>query len=401
MFSVASVFVATTAPSSRLVSDDLEARAISWRRYLHAHPELSFEEHETSAFVEQTLRSFGALEIERPAGTAVVARLQGARPGKVVVLRADMDALPILEENDVPYVSTRPGVMHACGHDGHTAMLLGAAQILVERRHELSGEVRFVFQHAEELPPGGARSVVDSGVVDGADLIAGVHLLSGLETGKVSSVPGAVMAAADLFTLEIVGRGGHGANPHETVDPVAVAAQVITNLQQIVARETDPFDSVVVSVTTLAAGSARNVIPGSVRLGGTVRTLSVARRAEVRDAMERVIAGLTSAHRATYQFGFEVGYDPVVNDRGAAAAVQRAIVQELGESALVEFPPVMGGEDFSAYCAVAPAAFFWVGSGNDELGTAFPHHHPRFDIDEAALRDGIAVFVRTALDALR
>lgn len=209
------------------------------------------------------------------------------------------------------------------------------------------------------------------------------------------------MAAADLFTLEIIGRGGHGANPHETVDPVAVAAQVITNLQQIVARETDPFDSIVVSVTTLTAGTARNVIPGSVRLGGTVRTLSHARRAEVRDAMERVISGITSAHRATYRFDFEAGYDPVVNDVDASAAVRRAVVTELGESELVEFPPVMGGEDFSAYAAVAPAAFFWVGSGNDELGTGFPHHHPRFDIDEAALRDGIAVFVRTALDALQ
>ncbi len=393
--------MATTAPGQRLVSDDLETRAIAWRRHLHANPELSFEEHETADFVEQTLRSFGGLELERPAGTAVVARLHGARPGKVVVLRADMDALPILEENDVPYVSTRPGLMHACGHDGHTAMLLGAAQILVERRDELAGEVRFVFQHAEELPPGGARSLVEAGVVDGADLVAGVHLLSALETGRASSRAGAVLAAADLFTLEILGRGGHGANPHETVDPVAVAAQVITNLQQIVARETDPFDSVVVSVTTLDAGTARNIIPGSVRVGGTVRTLSTARRQEVRDAMERVIAGVTAAHRATYRFDFEVGYDPVVNDGAASAVVREAIVAELGEEALVEFPPVMGGEDFSAYCSVAPAAFFWVGSGNEELETTFPHHHPRFDIDEASLRDGIAVFARTALDTLR
>ena len=400
MFPVAWLPMTTTTATPRLVSDDLAARTIAWRRHLHANPELSFEEHETSAFVEETLRSFGGLEIERPAGTAVVARLHGARPGNVVVLRADMDALPIHEENDVPYVSTRPGVMHACGHDGHTAMLLGAAQLLCERRDELAGEVRFVFQHAEELPPGGARGVVDSGVIEGAALVAGVHLLSGLETGKVSSVAGPVMAAADLFTLDIIGRGGHGANPHETVDPVVIAAQVIVNLQQIVARETDPFDSVVVSVTTLAAGVARNVIPGSVRLGGTVRTLSTSRRAEVRDAMERVIAGVTSAHRATYAFDFEVGYDPVVNDLEASAAVRQAAIDELGESALAEFPPVMGGEDFSAYGEVAPAAFFWIGSGNEELETTFPHHHPRFDIDEAALRDGVAVFVRTALDAL-
>src|SRR3954451_10211030 len=384
----------------RLVPEDLEARAIAWRRHLHANPELSFEEHETAAFVEQTLRSFGGLEIERPAGTAVVARLHGSRPGKTVVLRADMDALPILEENMLPHASTRPGVIHACGHDGHTAMLLGAANVLLRHRDELAGEVRFVFQHAEEKPPGGARDLVAAGVIEGADLVAGVHLLSSLDTGHVSAAPGAVMAAADLFTLEIVGAGGHGANPHETVDPVAVAAQVITNLQQLVSRETDPFDSVVVSVTTLSAGTARNVIPGSATIGGTVRTLSLARRGEVRDAMERVIAGVTAAHRASYRFDYEVGYDPVVNDRDADAAVQRALVQELGEEALVEVPPVMGGEAFSAYGAVAPAVFFWVGSANEELGTTFPHHHPRFDIDEAALRDGIAVFARTALDAL-
>jgi amidohydrolase len=393
--------MATTEARSGLVTNDLEARAIAWRRHLHAHPELSFEEHETAAFVEETLRSFGDLEIARPAGTSVVATLKGDRPGKIVILRADMDALPILEENDLPYASTRPGVMHACGHDGHTAMLLGAAQLLVERRVEIAGEVRFVFQHAEELPPGGAREIVAAGVVDDAALVAGVHLNSAVATGLVSVVPGAVMAAADLFSLEIIGRGGHGAFPHETVDPVAVAAQVVSGLQQIVARETDPFDSVVVSVTTLSAGSARNVIPGSAVLGGTVRTLSLERRTDVRDAMERVIAGITSAHRASYRFDFEVGYDPVVNEPEATRTVRRAIETELGEAAFVEVAPVMGGEDFSAYGAVAPSAFFWVGSANPSLETTYPHHHPRFDIDEAALRDGIAVFARTALDALR
>ena len=392
--------MASTEVRGELVSPELEARASAWRRHLHANPELSFEEHETSAFVEQTLRSFGGLEIERPTPTSVVARLRGSRPGKVVALRADLDALPIHEENDVPYVSTRPGVMHACGHDGHTAMLLAAASALVARRDSLAGEVRFVFQHAEELPPGGAKALVAAGVVEGADLVAGIHLHSGLGTGLLSVMPGAVTAAADLFTLEIVGRGGHGAFPHETVDPVAVAAQVITNLQHIVARETDPFDSVVVSVTTLHGGVARNVIPGSVVLGGTVRTLNAGRREEVRDAIERVVRGVTEAHRATFAFDYVVGYDPVVNDPRAAAAVRDAIVGELGDAAFVEEPPVMGGEDFSAYGDVAPAAFFWVGSGNEELGTTFPHHHPRFDIDEAALRGGAAVFVRTALDVL-
>ena len=387
--------------SSTLISSDLEERMIAWRRHLHAHPELSFHEHETAAFVERTLASFGGgLEIERPTATSVVARLRGDRPGKVVALRADLDALPIEEENDVPYASTRPGVMHACGHDGHTAMLLGAVHALMERRQSLSGEVRFVFQHAEEVPPGGARALVDLGVVDDADVVTGVHLNSGMSTGTLSVVPGSVTAASDLFDLEITGRGGHGAYPHETIDPVAIAAQVITSLQHVVSRETDPFDSVVVSVTTLAGGTARNVIPGRVTLGGTVRTLSTHRRAEVREAIERVARGVTEAHRAGYRFDYTIGYDPVVNDRGVAELVARGIQEELGEAALVEHPPVMGGEDFSAYGERVPVAFFWVGSGNEELGTTWPHHHPRFDIDEAALRRGATVFVRTALDAL-
>jgi amidohydrolase len=388
------------ASRSELVPPDLAVRTIAWRRHLHANPELSFEEHETSSFVEQTLRSFGGLEIERPTPTSVVARLRSSRPGKIVALRADLDALPIQEENDVPYASTRPGVMHACGHDGHTAMLLAAAEVLVERRDSLAGEVRFVFQHAEEKPPGGATALVAAGVVDGADLVVGIHLLSGLDTGQISVQPGAVTAAADLFALEIVGSGGHGAFPHETVDPVAVAAQVIANLQHVVARETDPFDSAVVSVTSVHGGTAKNVIPGSVTLGGTIRTLSAAQRAELRGAIERVIRGVTEAHRASYRFDYEVGYDPVVNDREATAAVREAVVGELGLDTLVVRPPVMAGEDFSAYGAAAPAAFVWVGSGNEALGTTHPHHHPRFDLDEAALSSGTAVFVRTALDAL-
>jgi amidohydrolase len=260
--------------------------------------------------------------------------------------------------------------------------------------------VRFVFQHAEELPPGGAEALVAAGVVDGADLVVGVHLDSGLRTGLLSVMPGPVTAAADLFTLEITGRGGHGAFPHDTIDPIAVAAQVISNLQHVVARETDPFDSAVVSVTTVHAGTAKNVIPGSVRLGGTVRTLSAARREGVRAAIERVVRGVTEAHRASFTFDYEIGYDPVVNEPAASAIVREAILAELGEAAFVEQPPVMGGEDFSAYGTVAPAAFFWVGSGNEALGTTFPHHHPRFDIDEAALRLGTTVFVRAALDVL-
>lgn len=383
---------------SALVSPELERQVIAWRRHLHAHPELSFEEVETSQYVEQALRSLDGLEIARPAPTAVVATLRGGRPGRVLALRADMDALPIQEESGLEFASTRPGVMHACGHDGHTAMLLGAAQALTARRDELAGEVRFVFQHAEEKLPGGARQLVEAGVMDGVDLVVGAHLASMKETGKVGCPVGPMAAAADTFSAQVRGRGGHAAAPHRTVDPIVVASQVVTNLQHLVSRGVDPIESAVVSVTRFHAGTADNIIPEVVELGGTVRTFDAEVRAGVREGLERVFRGVTEAHGATYTLAYEDGYAPVVNDGAAAEAVLEAARAELGEDAIMDAEPIMGGEDFSAYLAEAPGAFFWVGAGHED---AIPHHHPRFTLDESAFRVGTAVFVRTALDYLR
>jgi amidohydrolase len=392
--------VATSAETRRLVPGDLEAQAIHWRRHLHARPELSFEEHETSAFVADLLHSFGGLEIEHPTPTSVVAVLRSGRPGKTLAFRADMDALPIQEENDVPYASTRPGVMHACAHDAHTAILLAAARILTERRDELAGELRFVFQHAEELPPGGAQELVDAGVMDGVDAVVGIHLFSTVPVGLVAAQPGPLLAFADTFRIEVHGRGGHAAAPHETVDPIVVAAQVVTNLQQLVSRTIDPLDQGVVSVTRISGGTAKNVIPETVELLGTVRTFKPETKTALVAGIERVLRGVTEAHGATYTFHYEDGYPAVVNDAEVAAIVEEAARAELGEHAVTRIEPVMGGEDFSAYLHRAPGAFFVVGTRNEAIGAAFPHHHPRFAIDEASLRDGIAVFARTALDML-
>ena len=292
---------------SDLVTPELESQAIAWRRHLHANPELSFAEHETSRFVEETLHSFGAFDIERPTPTSVVARLRGERPGKVLALRADMDALPIQEEVDLPFASRVPGVMHACAHDGHTAMLLATAKLLAGRRGELAGEARLVFQHAEELPPGGARELVARGVLDGVDAIVGAHLMSTYEAGTVVAQAGPLMAAADSIEIEIRGRGGHAAYPHAAVDPVVVAAQAVTALQQIVSREIDPLDNAVVSITRIHAGAANNVIPEAVELGGTVRTFRPGSRTAVREAIERVLRGVTEAHRATYAYELRGG----------------------------------------------------------------------------------------------
>jgi amidohydrolase len=384
-----------------LVTPELEAKAIAWRRRLHANPELSYEEVETSQLVFDELTSIGGLELERPTPTSVVARLLGDRPGATLALRADMDALPIQEENTFEFASVRPGVMHACGHDGHTAMLLAAATLLTGRRQELAGEVRFVFQHAEEKPPGGAGELVAAGVIDGADAIVGAHLTSGLEVGKVAIRSGAFMAAADTFEIEIRGSGGHAALPQRTVDPIAIAAQAVNGLQQIVSRETDPLESVVVSVTRIEGGTTDNVIPERVALGGTVRTFSAEARTRTQEAIERVLRGVTLAHRADFSFTYREGYAPVINDHDLAAVVEASARAELGDDAVVTAEPKMAGEDFSAYQKIVPGVFFNVGAANEAMGVVHPNHHPRFTIDESALAVGISVLARTALDICR
>jgi amidohydrolase len=367
--------------------------AIAWRRHLHAHPELSYREHETAAFVRERLAAFGRVKLCTPTPTSVVATLAGSGPGPTLALRADMDALPIHEESGVAFASQVDGVMHACGHDCHTAMLLAAARVLSTMSDELPGELRFVFQHAEEVPPGGAAEIVGSGVLDGVDAVIGCHLLSDMEVGTIAALEGACTAAADVFSVRILGRGGHAAFPHTAVDPIAVAAQAVSSLQFVVARDTPPLEPVVVSVTRIAGGTADNVIPESVELGGTVRTYGEERRRETREAIERVLAGVTAAHRATYEFEYVEGYASVVNDESLTA-----LVRQVAGTRLVERSPLMAGEDFSAYQRVAPASFFFVGAGGDG---AVPHHHPRFVINEDALAIGVETLTAIATRFLR
>ena len=386
--------------STPVTPDAVRDTVVAWRRQLHQEPELSFEETRTSRFVADTLAGFGGLEISRPTPTSVVARLVCSANGPVIAMRADMDALPIHEANDHAFVSRTPGVMHACGHDGHTAMLLGAAQVLVARRHQLQGEVRFIFQHAEELPPGGARELVEAGVLEGVDLVIGAHLWLPLAFGAVSVKAGPLMASPDNFRIVIEGAGGHAAMPHVTVDSIAIAAQVVTNLQHVVSRGVDPLASVVVSVTRIAGGTAYNVIPGSVELEGTVRTFDPELRDRVPQLMERVIAGVSAAHGARYRFVFTRGYHPVVNAPEATELLQRAVTRALGPDALVDATPTMGGEDFSAYQQQVPGAFFFIGARNEARGIVHPHHHERFDLDERALDYGTRIFVAAAEEYL-
>lgn len=389
----------TTATLSDLVAG-IQAEVVGYRRHLHRNPELSFHEEKTAQFVYETLESFGGLELSRPTETSVVAQLVGDRPGRALAIRADMDALPIQEENGFEFASQNPGVMHACGHDGHTAMLLGTAKLLAGMKDRINGEVRFLFQHAEELFPGGAEQMVEAGVMDGVDAVIGIHLWASLPVGKIGVKYGPMMAAPDTFEIRVKGSGGHAALPQETVDAIAVGAQVVTNLQHVVSRETDPIDNVVLSVTKFSGGSAYNVIPGTVEMLGTVRTLDPEVRERVPEIMERVVKGVTEAHGAEYEFEYRFGYRPLINDDEVTRVIEETVRETFGDEALEIMRPTMGGEDFSAFQQKAPGAFFWVGAGNEERGIVYPHHHPLFTVDEDAFPYGIKAFVNATFKLL-
>ena len=388
----------------RATPETVRDLVVGWRRHLHRNPELSFHEERTARFVADTLADAFAgvdgCEITHPTATSVVARVVGPHPGPVLAMRADIDALPIHEANTHDFVSGTPGTMHACGHDGHTAMLLGAARVIAARRDALHGEVRFIFQHAEELPPGGAEELVNAGVLDGVDMVIGAHLWLQLPVGKVGVKNGPLMAANDTFRISILGAGGHGAIPQQTIDSIVIAAQVVTNLQHVVSRNVDPLEPAVITIGRIAGGTTSNVIPGSVELEGTMRMLTPELRVRIPELMERVVAGITSAHGARYTFEIDPGYRPVVNDSGAAELVRRAVIASVGADALVEATPTMAAEDFSAYQQRAPGAFFFVGARNEERGIVHPHHHSCFDLDERALDVGTRVFVQAAMEML-
>ncbi|WP_216320176.1 amidohydrolase [Deinococcus aestuarii] len=377
---------------------DLREQLVAWRRHLHMHPEVGFHEHETAAYIEAELRKMPGLTVSRPTGTSVLAVLKGGKPGRTLLLRADIDALPMEEENTFEYVSQNPGAMHACGHDGHTAILLGVARLLSGDAANVPGEVRMIFQHAEEIGPGGAEELVmQTELMDGVDVVTGLHLNSQLPVGMVAVKPGAFMAAPDTIHITIKGKGGHGAHPEETVDPIAVGAQVVTNLQHVVSRHVAALDALVVSVTSFHSGTTHNVIPDTANMLGTVRTFDAELRERAPGMIERVIKGVCEAHGAGYEFRYEPGYRPVINTDWVAAQLREIALETVGPEHYRDAKPTMGGEDFSAYLQKAPGAYFNVGSGSDEADSRWPHHHPRFTLDEASLETGVRMLHAAAL----
>lgn len=382
------------------LADDVKAQVIEWRRHLHANPELSFKEHETGEFIVKVLESFGGIEISRPSGTSVVGRLKGSMPGPVVAIRADFDALPITEATGLPFASKNTGVMHACGHDGHTAILLGTASILSRLRDRIAGEIRFLFENGEETPPGGAVGMIANGAMDGVDRVIGLHLWSPYETGVVQVNARHVMAACDIFTIEVKGKGGHIGTPHTAVDPIAIGAQIVTNLQHLVAREINPLHSAVVGVTEFHSGRSVGVIPATATIGGGTNTFN----AEARDLIERrigeIAAGICAAHGAACDYTYTRIYDAVINDPETAAIVSDVATRLFGAATVGELPPIMPGEDFSAFGQRAPSCFVLLGAGNAARGITAPHHDAAFDIDEDALTMGVRLFVHSAFALL-
>jgi amidohydrolase len=381
------------------VRPDVVAEVIATRRDLHAHPELGFEETRTAEIVAERLRSFG-YDVHTGIGkTGVVGVLRGTRPGKTIMLRADMDALPIEEENPVPYRSQTTGTMHACGHDGHVAMLLGAARLVSERRDEIAGTVCFLFQPAEE-GKGGAKAMVADGVLErfGIERAYGLHLASAHPSGQVGFREGPFYASSDSLEITIEGKGGHGASPHLSVDPVYVAAQFVVAVQQIVSRQIDPIEPAVVTIGAIHGGTTHNVIPSRVRLLGTVRAFDAGVRSQMAARIERVLRGICESSGATYGFEYIWRY-PVTSNDAEQTRYARALAERVaGPGYVADVPRLMGAEDFSFFAERVPACFFTIGSNGGE-NSAFPHHHARFDIDETALATGVRMMTALALDA--
>ena len=373
---------------------DVKEDVLRWRRHIHAHPEISFQEHNTADYIADALAGFGGLTLTRLTPNSVIADLKGAHDGPRYALRADIDALPIQEENDEAFCSTVPGVMHACGHDAHAAMLLGAAKVLTQCQSVLHGSVRFIFQHAEEVPPGGAQELVDLGVLDGVEKIFGLHVMPNFPTGEVVLKEGVFCASTDNFDIIIEGKGGHGSMPHLCIDPVTIGAEVVMALQTVVSRRTDPLQVPVLTIATFQSGESYNVIPERVKLAGTLRTHYDSVRQQVPQQMEQIIAGITAAHGARFTLNWTRGYASGNNHPDACAIARKVVSAALGEQALREMAhPLFGGEDFSSYQQKIPGCFLFIGSGNQQIGATYGVHNPRFRLDEAALQIGVKLHV--------
>lgn len=388
----------------KALAKDFKSDIIALRRHLHAHPELSFQEHQTSAFVEEKLKSFGISQLEKKADTGIVALIEGRNPSaKVIALRADMDALPIIEQNEVSYKSTNPGVMHACGHDVHTASLLGAAKILNGIRDDFEGTVKLIFQPGEELIPGGASLMIKDKVLENPrpSGIVGQHVMPLIPVGKVGFRKGMYMASADELYITVKGKGGHGAMPETLVDPVLIASHMIVALQQVVSRNASPKIPSVLSFGRVEALGATNVIPNEVKIQGTFRTLNEEWRAKAHVQMVKIAKGIVEGMGGEVDFEVRRGYPFLKNAEALTERAQQAAISYMGEENVVDLDIWMAAEDFSYYTQEIDGCFYRLGTRNEAKGIVSGVHTPTFNIDEDALEIGAGLMAYIAVNELK
>lgn len=374
---------------------------VGWRRHLHQHPELSFAEHQTTAFLKKQLATLGLKTRKLNMKTGVLAELTGHSRGPVVAIRSDIDALPIFEQTKLPFRSKNDGCMHACGHDIHMATVLGAAAVLSTVRDSFDGTVRFIFQPAEELPPGGARPMIENGALDNVKMIFGLHVEPDLKTGKISVRDGVTMASVFDFNLIIRGRSGHAARPHSAIDAIVTAAEVVESLQKISSREIDPIEPVAVTFGKIEGGVASNVIAEEVHLAGTARTLSEKTFKKIPAMIKRIVGGVCKARGATFEIQPIADYPVLKNHPGANALLTKTYTELFGAGKVEQTPPVLGGEDFACYLEQVPGAMFRLGIRNRKIKADKPWHSPLFIADEAALPFGTSLIAAAARQALQ
>ena len=372
---------------------------IEKRRYFHMNPEPSFKEYDTSKVVQEELTKIG-IPFEIFAKTGIIATIKGQNPGKTVLLRADMDALEVCEKNNVSYRSQKEGLMHACGHDGHIAMLLGAAHVLNEIKNDISGEIKLLFQPAEEIAKGAKAMIEESKIIDSIDAAFAIHLWQGVPVGKISLESGARMAAADLFSIKVKGKSGHGSMPHETIDAVVVASAIVMNLQHLVSRNTNPLDTLVVTVGKLTAGTRHNIIAGEALLEGTIRSFSDEVWKKIPEQIERVVKNTAAAYNAEAEIDLVRATPPLVNNQDISDILKASAEKLYGEEVVTKYEKTPGGEDFAYFTQAVPGALAFVGIRNDEKGINSPHHNETFDMDEEALEMGANLYAQFAIDFL-
>ncbi|WP_158735645.1 M20 family metallopeptidase [Alteribacillus sp. YIM 98480] len=380
--------------------EELQPELVRFRRDLHMYPELSFCEENTPKKIAGFLREIGLEVKTNVGGRGVVAVLRGGQPGKTVALRADFDALPIQDEKDVVYKSRVPGVMHACGHDIHSAALLGVAKILSEEKEKITGNVVFIHQFAEEKLPGGAKSMIKDGCLDDVDVIYGAHVMSNLPIGQVGVREGYAMAAYDKFEIDIFGKGGHAGMPQLGIDPVVTGSQLVNNLQQIVARRVDPMKPAVITVGSINSGQVYNVIPDTAKITGTARTIDEDTRRLVEEAIGQMTKAACEGAGASFHYAYTRGYPALWNHSKEAKRLEELAKKIVAPDDVKQVPMVMGSEDFAYYVQEVPGTFFVVGGKNPEIDAVYPHHHPKFDVDERSMYLIGKLFISAVLEYL-